>query len=126
MHIAIAIETRERLIPALSSLNKELKKKVTKFKNIVKVGRTHLQDATPITLGQEFSGYHSQLTKCIERIKRALEEIYFLAQGGTAVGTGLNTKKGFDKKVVAEIKKLQNFLLNRHQINLHHWQRTML
>tara|TARA_B100000427_G_scaffold93101_1_gene76866 strand:- start:3436 stop:4824 length:1389 start_codon:yes stop_codon:yes gene_type:complete len=106
MHIAIAIETRERLIPALSSLNKELKKKVTKFKNIVKVGRTHLQDATPITLGQEFSGYQSQLESCIKRIKNALNEIYFLAQGGTAVGTGINTKKNFDKKIVKEIKNI--------------------
>ena len=77
---------------------KELKKKVIQFDKIVKLGRTHLQDATPLTLGQEFSGYHSQLKKCIERIERALDEIYFLAQGGTAVGTGLNTKKNFDKK----------------------------
>ncbi len=70
------------------------------------IGRTHLQDATPITLGQEFSGYHSQLSKCIQRIELSLEEIYFLAQGGTAVGTGLNTKKGFDKKIVNELKKI--------------------
>ena len=65
-----------------------------------------MQDATPLTLGQEFSGYHSQLSDCITSIKLALNEIYFLAQGGTAVGTGLNTKKGFDKKVVKEIRKL--------------------
>ena len=90
----------------LKLLNKELEKKSKQFKKIIKVGRTHLQDATPITLGQEFSGYHFQLTKCIERIKKALDEIYFLAQGGTAVGTGLYTKKGFDKKVVSEIKKI--------------------
>ena len=106
MHMAIAIKTKEKLIPALNLLNLKLKKKAKEFNKIVKIGRTHLQDATPLTLGQEFSGYHAQLTKCIERIKRALEEIYFLAQGGTAVGTGLNTKKGFDKKVVAEIKKI--------------------
>ena len=105
MHIAIALETKEKLLPSLITLNKELKKKVNKFKNIVKVGRTHLQDATPITLGQEFSGYQSQLESCIERIKNALNEIYFLAQGGTAVGTGINTKKNFDKKIVKEIKK---------------------
>ena len=105
MHIAIALETKEKLLPSLITLNKELKKKVSKFKNIVKVGRTHLQDATPITLGQEFSGYQSQLESCIERIKNALNEIYFLAQGGTAVGTGINTKKNFDKKIVKEIKK---------------------
>ena len=106
MHIAIAIKTREKLLPSLKLLNKELQKKTRQFKNIVKIGRTHLQDATPITLGQEFSGYQSQLNKCIERIEHALKEIYFLAQGGTAVGTGLNTRKGFDKKVVKEISKI--------------------
>jgi len=106
MHIAIALETKEKLLPSLNILNKELKKKVIKFKNIVKVGRTHLQDATPITLGQEFSGYQSQLEDCIKRIENALNEIYFLAQGGTAVGTGINTKKNFDKKIVKEIKKI--------------------
>jgi len=105
MHIAIALETRKKLLPSLNILNKELKKKVSKFKNIVKVGRTHLQDATPITLGQEFSGYQSQLESCIKRIKNALDEIYFLAQGGTAVGTGINSKKNFDKKIINEIKK---------------------
>jgi len=106
MHMAIAIRAKGKLIPCLNLLNSELKKKTKEFKNIVKVGRTHLQDATPLTLGQEFSGYHSQLTKCIERINIALEEIYFLAQGGTAVGTGLNTRKGFDKKIVAELRKI--------------------
>ena len=106
MHMAIAIRAKGKLIPSLKLLNLQLKKKTKEFKKIVKIGRTHLQDATPLTLGQEFSGYHFQLTKCIERIKRALEEIYFLAQGGTAVGTGLNTKKGFDKKIVSEIKKI--------------------
>ena len=106
MHIAIAIETRNKLLPALELLNKELKKKVSQFKKIVKVGRTHLQDATPLSLGQEFSGYQSQLEDCITRIKNALSEIYLLAQGGTAVGTGINSKKGFDKKIVNEIKKI--------------------
>ncbi len=106
MHMAIAMLTKEKLIPSLNLLNLSLKKKAKEFKNIIKVGRTHLQDATPLTLGQEFSGYHSQLTKCIERINLSLNEIYYLAQGGTAVGTGINTKKGFDKKVVSEIKKI--------------------
>ena len=106
MHMAIAMEATRKLIPSLNLLNLKLKKKSKEFNKIVKIGRTHLQDATPLTLGQEFSGYHFQLTKCIERIKRALEEIYFLAQGGTAVGTGLNTRKGFDKKIVSEIKKI--------------------
>ncbi len=106
MHISIAIKTTQKLLPSLKILEKELQKKVKKFKKIVKVGRTHLQDATPITLGQEFSGYHSQLKKCISRIENALEEIYFLAQGGTAVGTGLNTKKNFDVKIIREISKI--------------------
>ncbi len=106
MHIAIAIETKMKLLPSLEILNKELKKKVSKFRKIVKVGRTHLQDATPLSLGQEFSGYQSQLEDCILRIKNALNEIYFLAQGGTAVGTGINSRKGFDKKIINEIKKI--------------------
>lgn len=106
MHIAIAMKTREKLLPSLKLLEKELKKKTQEFKKIVKVGRTHLQDATPITLGQEFSGYLEQLKKCISRIESALKEIYNLAQGGTAVGTGLNTKKNFDKKIVKEISKI--------------------
>ena len=106
MHIAIALKTKDLLIPSLNLLNFELKKKVKQFNKIVKIGRTHLQDATPLSLGQEFSGYQSQLEKCIERIKNALNEIYYLAQGGTAVGTGINTKKNFDKKIVNEIKKI--------------------
>ncbi len=106
MHISIAIKTTQKLLPSLKILEKELYKKVNKFKKIVKVGRTHLQDATPITLGQEFSGYHAQLKKCISRIENALDEIYFLAQGGTAVGTGLNTKKNFDIKIIKEISKI--------------------
>ena len=106
MHIAIAIETKNKLLPSLILLNKELKKKISKFKNIVKVGRTHLQDATPLSLGQEFSGYQSQIEDCINRINNALKEIYSLAQGGTAVGTGINSKKNFDKKIINEIKKI--------------------
>ena len=106
MHIAIAIKTKEKLLPSLKLLERELKKKSSEFKNIVKVGRTHLQDATPLNLGQEFSGYQAQLKKCIIRIENALKEIHYLAQGGTAVGTGLNTKKNFDKKIVKEINKI--------------------
>ena len=103
IHIAIATKTFHELLPSLELLNKKLKKKVIEFNKIVKIGRTHLQDATPISLGQEFSGYQSQLEDSIKRIKLSLEEIYFLAQGGTAVGTGINTKKNFDKKIVKEI-----------------------
>ncbi len=106
MHIAIAMKAKKKLLPSLKLLEKELSIKVKQFNKIVKLGRTHLQDATPLTLGQEFSGYHSQLKKCIERIERALNEIYYLAQGGTAVGTGLNTRKNFDKKIIKEIKKI--------------------
>ncbi len=106
MHIAIALKSRDKLLPSLKILEKELEKKVREFKKIVKIGRTHLQDATPLTLGQEFSGYHTQLKQCISRIELALKEIYNLAQGGTAVGTGLNTRKNFDKKIVKEISKI--------------------
>jgi len=105
MHISIAKETLTKLIPNLKNLEKELKIKSNQFKNIVKVGRTHLQDATPLSLGQEFSGYYVQIKKCIERIEFALKEILYLAQGGTAVGTGINSRKNFDKKIVKEIAK---------------------
>jgi fumarate hydratase, class II len=106
MHISIAIKTRDKLLPSLKLLEKELGKKVKEFNKIVKLGRTHLQDATPLTLGQEFSGYQFQLKESIKRIEEALKEIYFLAQGGTAVGTGLNTKKNFDKQIIKEISKI--------------------
>ena len=109
MHISIVLETNKKLLPSLKILEKELKKKTNQFKNIIKIGRTHLQDATPLSLGQEFSGYHTQLKKSIERIEYALKEIYYLAQGGTAVGTGMNSRKGFDKKIIKEIKKITNF-----------------
>ncbi|MDB2341441.1 class II fumarate hydratase [Candidatus Pelagibacter bacterium] len=105
MHISVAKETNSKLLPSLKKLERELNKKSKEFKNIIKIGRTHLQDATPLSLGQEFSGYQTQLKKCIERVEFSLKEIYFLAQGGTAVGTGINSKKGFDKKIVKEIAK---------------------
>jgi len=106
MHISIAQETINKLLPNLKGLEKEFKKKIKEFNKIIKVGRTHLQDATPLSLGQEFSGYYTQLKKSIERIEHALKEIYYLAQGGTAVGTGINSKKNFDKKIVKEISKI--------------------
>ena len=105
MHISVATETLIKLLPNLKILEKELKKKSSQFKNIIKIGRTHLQDATPLSLGQEFSGYYTQLKKSINRIELALKEILYLAQGGTAVGTGINSKKNFDKKIINEIKK---------------------
>ena len=105
MHISVAKETISKMLPSLKLLEKELKRKSNEFKNIVKIGRTHLQDATPLSLGQEFSGYHAQVKKSIERIEYALKEMLFLAQGGTAVGTGINSRKNFDKKIIKEIAK---------------------
>ncbi len=105
MHISVATETINKLLPSLKLLEKSLDRKSKEFKKIIKIGRTHLQDATPLSLGQEFSGYYEQVKKSIERIKYCLNDIYFLAQGGTAVGTGINSKKNFDKKIVNEIKK---------------------
>ena len=105
MHISVATETIKKLLPSLKLLENSLEKKTREFKKIVKIGRTHLQDATPLSLGQEFSGYQEQIKKSIERIKYCLGDIYFLAQGGTAVGTGINSKKNFDRKVINEIRK---------------------
>ncbi|TWI29428.1 class II fumarate hydratase [Paracoccus sulfuroxidans] len=106
MHVAIAMQARDVLIPGLEKLHKALVAKSEEFKDIIKIGRTHTQDATPLTLGQEFGGYAHQVAKGIERVKLALGDIYELAQGGTAVGTGLNTKKGWDTAIAAEIAKI--------------------
>ena len=108
MHIAIALETRNKLLPSLELLNKELKKKITQFKNIIKVGRTHLQDATPITIDQEFGGYLNQVKNAFKRIKIAYEELLYLAQGGTAVGTGINTSTKFIKGFIKAIQIITN------------------
>ncbi len=97
MHIAAVMEIAERLLPALGHLQAALQNKTKEFATIVKIGRTHTQDATPLTLGQEFSGYAAQVTSGIARIKSALKELYPLAQGGTAVGTGLNARRAFAK-----------------------------
>ena len=105
MHISVASETINKLLPNLKLLENSLRKKSKEFKKIIKIGRTHLQDATPLSLGQEFSGYHEQVKKSIYRINFCLNDIYYLAQGGTAVGTGINSKKNFDKKIVDEIRK---------------------
>ena len=88
MHIAAAIAFNEKLIPAVRNLRDAFAAKMAAFKDIVKIGRTHLQDAVPITLGQEFSGYVAQLDACIHRLEEVLPELYELAAGGTAVGTG--------------------------------------
>ncbi|GAB6021826.1 hypothetical protein CHUAL_004399 [Chamberlinius hualienensis] len=106
MHIAAAVELNSRLIPALITLRDGLQTKVNEFKDIIKIGRTHTQDAVPLTLGQEFSGYVTQIELGIERVKATLPRLYMLAAGGTAVGTGLNTRIGFAENVAAEIAKL--------------------
>jgi fumarate hydratase, class II len=103
MHIAAVLEIQARLLPALAHLQAALKKKTKEFHSIVKIGRTHTQDATPLTLGQEFSGYAAQVTSGIARIKTSLKELYPLAQGGTAVGTGLNAKRAFAKAFAKRI-----------------------
>ena len=96
MHIATAIEVTSRLLPALEHLTAALKTKEEKFAHLIKIGRTHTQDATPVTLGQEFSGYRAAIEYGKHRIVQSLTDVYLLAQGGTAVGTGLNSAKGFD------------------------------
>jgi fumarate hydratase class II len=106
MHVAAAIEIALRLIPALTHLQRALHRKSKEFADIVKIGRTHTQDATPLTLGQEFSGYASQVENGIIRMRMALKELYPLAQGGTAVGTGLNAKPQFGKRVAKRIARL--------------------
>jgi fumarate hydratase class II len=109
MHIAAAYEIQHSLIPALKHVRDALAKKQDEFKDIIKIGRTHTQDATPLTLGQEFSGYVKQVENAIRRAEGVLPALYELAQGGTAVGTGLNAKKGFAEafaKEVASITKL--------------------
>ncbi|ANB15233.1 fumarase FUM1 [Sugiyamaella lignohabitans] len=106
MHIAAVLEISNKLIPSLEQLHKAVDDKAKEFDHIIKIGRTHLQDATPLTLGQEFSGYAYQIKNGIDRIKDTLPRLRFLAQGGTAVGTGLNTKKGFDAAIAAAVSKI--------------------
>ena len=106
MHIAAALAIEDRLIPGLRELKDTFESFISKYGNIVKIGRTHLQDATPLLLGQEFSAYAAQLDGGIKRLQAALPDVYALAQGGTAVGTGLNTPKGFDTAIAAEIAQL--------------------
>ena len=106
MHIAAVEEIHRRLIPMVTKLRDALDAKSKEFKDIIKIGRTHLMDATPLTLGQEFSGYVQQLTNGLERINAALPRLYALALGGTAVGTGLNTHPEFAVKAAAQISKL--------------------
>ena len=106
MHIAVATELHNSLIPALETLRDGLERKAEEFSDIIKIGRTHTQDATPLTLGQEFSGYLSQLRHGLDRVRAGLPRIFMLAIGGTAVGTGLNTRPGWAEKMAARISQL--------------------
>jgi len=106
MHISAAKETHKRLLPALATLHASLEKKQKEFWNIVKIGRTHMQDATPLTVGQEFSGYAAQVELGIARVNAALTRVYPLAQGATAVGTGLNTEASFPETFAQEVAKI--------------------
>ncbi len=108
MHIAAAEEITHRLAPALQTLRNALNDKAAAFKDIVKIGRTHLQDATPLTLGQEFSGYVAMVENGVERAEGVLPRLYALAQGGTAVGTGINAKPGFAEKFAEEVAAYTN------------------
>ncbi len=105
INIATAIQIKNNMLPALKKIELTLKSQAKKWSKIIKIGRTHLQDATPLSLGQEFSGYAAQISANIKRINTANDSVLSLAQGGTAVGTGLNTKKNFDKLVAIEISK---------------------
>jgi fumarate hydratase, class II len=106
MYIASAVNAKQRLVPAVKALHDAIAAKATEWDNIVKIGRTHMQDATPLTLGQEWSGYAGTLADDVERIEDALKQVYRLALGGTAVGTGINAEPGFAEAVAAEIAKL--------------------
>ena len=106
MHIATAMSVRDVLLPGLKKLLAGLEQKSEEFKDIIKIGRTHTQDATPLTLGQEFSGYAHQVRQGIARVEACLPGIYELAQGGTAVGTGLNTQVGWDSAVAANMAEI--------------------
>ncbi|MBU0744277.1 MAG: class II fumarate hydratase [Gammaproteobacteria bacterium] len=111
MHIAALTAITKNLLPAIKDLHKEIQKTSEKFKTALKIGRTHLQDAAPITLGQEFSGYATQIKSSIVNLKNAIPHLQYLAIGGTAVGTGLNAPKQFDKKMAAELSKLSGLKL---------------
>ncbi|KAK6741105.1 hypothetical protein RB195_009142 [Necator americanus] len=106
MNISAALEINHRLLPALKQFHDSLEKKSEEFKDIIKIGRTHTQDAVPLTLGQEFSGYVQQIANGIERIRSTLSRLYQIVLGGTAIGTGLNSRKGFSEKVAKKISEL--------------------
>nr|CAD7570699.1 unnamed protein product [Timema californicum] len=115
MHIAVAREIHTTLLPGLGVLHKALDCKAKEFEPIIKIGRTHLMDAVPLTLGQEFSGYAAQIKNGIDRVCATLPRLYELALGGTAVGTGLNTRIGFAEKCAAEIAKITGKVSDKSQ-----------
>lgn len=125
MHISTAMTARDVLLPGLEKLHAALDAKVTQFDGIIKIGRTHTQDATPLTLSQEFSGYSHQVAMGIQRVKDALGRIYELAQGGTAVGTGLNTKVGWAEAVAGHMADIMACPLSRLPTSSKPWPRTM-
>src|SRR6201986_211952 len=106
MCIAAAVSVKQRLIPAVTALRDAIARKAQQWDDIIKIGRTHMQDATPLTLGQEWSGYAGMLSDNLERIEDALKGVYRLALGGTAVGSGLNAAPGFAEAAAAEIAKI--------------------
>ncbi|MBV8215196.1 MAG: class II fumarate hydratase, partial [Verrucomicrobia bacterium] len=106
MYIAAAVNTKQRLMPAVKALHDAIAAKAEEWKDIIKIGRTHMQDATPLTLGQEWSGYQGMLADNLERLEEALKGVYRLALGGTAVGTGINSAPGFAEDAAAEIAQL--------------------
>jgi fumarate hydratase, class II len=108
MYIAAAVNVKQRLVPAVKALHDRIAAKAQEWQDIIKIGRTHMQDATPLTLGQEWSGYAGMLADNLHRIENALEDVYHLALGGTAVGTGINSAPGFAEAAAAEIAKLTN------------------
>ena len=115
MHIATVLLIKRELLPAILKIKKTLKKKVKEFNKVIKIGRTHTQDATPIKLSNEFLAFHDQIDYAEKKILQSLNKLFQLAQGGTAVGSGVNAPKDFSKKF---IKNLQSFLLSLHQISM--------
>ena len=113
IHVSAAMLVTQDLLPAMAELAGSLRKKADEFQDVVKIGRTHLQDAVPMTLGQEFSGYAAQVEQCSERVKRRSEGLYELPLGGTAVGTGLNAVPGFAPAVIADLAARTGLTVSR-------------
>ena len=119
MYIAAAVNVKQRLVPAVAALRDAIAAKASDWNDIVKIGRTHMQDATPLTLGQEWSGYAGMLSDDLERIEAALQGVYRLALGGTAVGTGINSAPGFAEAAAAEIARLDRAAVRHRAQQVH-------